>query len=145
MEEKKPAEAATAYAEALATLPVTDGRGVRIKTETPRAKRLQAKLDAAKKAAKTTQIPDGRTGLQGLRTWKLGAADGLNGTAKFHVLLSSGGVAAALPIGTVSHPMQVHVEAAKWSDRFPPGMDAHVAAKVMLNCHGGTCEMIREP
>jgi tetratricopeptide (TPR) repeat protein len=143
--EKRPSDAATAYAQALASLPTTDGLGVRIKVDPPRAKELKTKLEAAKSEAKLNQVPDGRAGLQAMRTWKIGAANGLKGTAEFQVLLSSGGVASALPVGPVPHPMQVRIEAAKWSDRFPPGEDTRLAERVMLNCHGEVCELVVEP
>jgi len=145
MAEKKLADAATAYADALATLPTTDRMGVRIKIDPPRAKELRTKLDAAKAAAKMTQTPDGRADLQAMRSWKIGAAGGLKGTAEFRVLLSSGGVVSALPVGMVPHPMQEKAEAAKWSDRYPPGEDARLAARVMLNCYGAICELVLEP
>ena len=142
---KKPSQAATAYAEALATLPMADGMGVRAKTDPPRAKELRTKLDAARAEAKMADSPDGRAALQAMRVWKLGPAKGLYGTADFQLLLSSGGVASALPVGTVQHAMEQTVEAAKWSDRFPPGEDVRVAAKAMLNCHDGSCELVLEP
>ena len=145
MAEHKPVEAATAYAEALAAMPATDAMGVRMKTDSPRAKELREKLDGAKSAAKLTQTPDGRAGLQGLRTWKIGAAGQLSGTAEFHVLLSSRGVASALPAGIVPHVMQERINAATWSERFPPGEDPRIAAKVVLNCHSSVCELVIEP
>jgi tetratricopeptide (TPR) repeat protein len=145
MAEMKPSGAVKAYAEALAALPLTDAMGVRIKVEPARAKELRTKLDAAKTAAKLTQVPDGRAGLQDMRTWKVGAANGLKGTEEFQVLLSSDGVAAALPIGMVPHPMQERIESAKWSSSFPPGLDVRLAEKVMLNCHGDVCEVVLEP
>jgi tetratricopeptide (TPR) repeat protein len=143
--EKKPADAVTAYAEALASLPTTDAMGVRMKIESPRSKELQTKLDAAKVAAKIAQTPDGHAGLQAMRIWKIGTAGGLKGTAEFQVLLSSGGVASALPIGVVPHTMQVRIEAAKWNERYPPGVDARLAVKAMLNCHSDICEVVVEP
>jgi tetratricopeptide (TPR) repeat protein len=145
MAEKKPADAVTAYAEALATLPVTDAMGVRIKIDPPRAKELRTKLDSAKAAAKMTQVPDGHPALQGMRVWKIGAANGLNGTAEFRTLLSSRGVVSALPTGEVPHSMQERILAANWRDRYPPGEDLWLAAKVMLNCHGDICEVVLEP
>ena len=75
----------------------------------------------------------------------MGAASGLSGTAQFQVLLSSSGVAWALPVVVVPHPMQVRVDAAKWSDRFPPGQDARLAAKVRLDCGEEVCELVIEP
>jgi tetratricopeptide (TPR) repeat protein len=145
MAEKKPSEAATAYAEALATLPTRDRMGVLIKVDPPRAKELRTKLDAAKTAAKMMQAPDGRAGLQAMRTWKIGAASGLKGTAEFRVLLSPDGVVSVQPVGMVSHSMQEKTEAAKWSDRYPPGEDARLAARVMLNCYSAVCELVLEP
>jgi tetratricopeptide (TPR) repeat protein len=145
MAEKKPSEAAMAYAEALASLPTTDGMGVRIKVDPPRGKELKTKLEAAKSAAKITETPDGRAGLQAMRAWRIGAANGLKGTAEFRVLLSPDGVASALPIGMVPHPMQEKIESAKWSDHFPPGEDTRLAEKIMLNCHADVCELVVEP
>ncbi len=145
MAEKKPAEATMAYAEALATVPLVDGMGVRLKADPPRARELKTKLEAARSAAKVPQMPDGHPALQALRTWKIGAAGGLEGTAEFQVLLSSTGVAVATPIGTVPHPMQEKIEAAKWTNRFPPGQDTRLAERVMLNCHAEVCELVLEP
>jgi hypothetical protein len=116
-----------------------------MKIESPRSKELQTKLDAAKVAAKIAQTPDGHVGLQAMRIWKIGTAGGLKGTAEFQVLLSSGGVASALPIGVVPHTMQVRIEAAKWNERYPPGVDARLAVKAMLNCHSDICEVVVEP
>ena len=138
MAESKASDAVTAYAEALATLPATDAMA-------PRMKELRTKLEMAKAAAKTTQVPDGRAGLQEMRLWQIGPASGLKGTAEFRVLLSSGGVASALPVGMVPHQMQQRIEAAKWSERYPPGQDTRLAAKVLLNCHGEICEVFLEP
>jgi tetratricopeptide (TPR) repeat protein len=145
MAEKKSAEAVVAYAEALATLPMTDGMGVRVKTDPPRAKELRTKLEVAKQESKTKDTPDGKAALQALRTRKLGSANGLDGTAEFQALLSSDGVFVALPVGMVPHPMQEKIDSAKWSESYPPGVTARLAAKVMLNCHSGTCELVTEP
>jgi hypothetical protein len=144
MAEKKQSDAATAYAAALASLPLTDMMGVRIKVESPRSKALRTKLDAAKAAAKITKVPDGQATLQDMRTWKIGAASGLKGTAEFQVLLAPSGVASIIPTGVAPHAMQERIEAATWSSRYPPGQDARIAAKVMLNCDGNVCDAVLE-
>jgi hypothetical protein len=41
--------------------------------------------------------------------------------------------------------MQVRIEAAKWNERYPPGVDARLAVKAMLNCHSDICEVVVEP
>ena len=145
MAEDKASDAVKAYVEALATLPVRDAMGVRLKTDPPRVKELRTKLEAAKAAAKMAQVPDGHAGLQEMRVWKIGPASGLNGTAEFRVVLSSAGVMSALPIGMVPHPMQQRIEVATWSERYPPGQDVRLAAKVLLNCHDEICEVTLEP
>ena len=145
MAEKKISEAVTAYAEALATLPLSDGLGIRLKIDPPRTKEIKAKLASAMAAIKMANEPDGRIALQALRMWKLGAADGMHGTESFLVLLSPGGVASAQDTGVGDHKMQKRVEEAKWSDRFPPGEDSRLAEKVFLNCHDGACELVIEP
>jgi tetratricopeptide (TPR) repeat protein len=145
MAEKKPADAATAYAEAVAALPTTGAWGTQANNDTPEDRELRSKLNSAKDSAKLAQLPDGHAGLQAMRVWELGPANGLTGTAEFTVLISSQGIAFAQPIGTVPQAMQERIKAAKWSNRFPPEENSLLATKVRLDCQANSCKLTVEP
>ncbi|WP_158615498.1 DUF3857 domain-containing protein [Acidipila sp. EB88] len=143
MAQNKPADAASAYAEALATLPPADPAG--LKAASPRSVALRTKLQQASTAAKITKTPDAHDALVAMRTFSIGEARGLTGAAEFQVLLSSSGIVTASPVGVASDTMKERITAAKWTERFPAGLEARFATKATLKCDGSVCEVVLEP
>jgi tetratricopeptide (TPR) repeat protein len=143
--EHKPDEASKAYAIALSMLPRKDATGAVIKLPDALAEPLRTKLEAAMKDAQSMHSPNGLAASQELRTWKIGAAKGSQGTAEFEALLTPAGIASALPMGTAPQGLPERLEAATWSNRFPPGMDARLEEKVFLSCVSESCELVIAP
>jgi tetratricopeptide (TPR) repeat protein len=135
-----------AYELALATIPAYDAMGVR-RPPPPIQKELTQRADALRKAgAKSPAHGDSHEGLQKMRTFPLGPAAGLDGTAEYRLLLSAGKVERVEPTGAKDLPGgSDKIMHAKVDALWPAGSQAKLVRSGILNCHSGVCELVLEP
>jgi tetratricopeptide (TPR) repeat protein len=135
-----------AYELALATIPAYDLMGVP-KPPSPVQKEMTQRADALRKAgAKSSAHGDSHEGLQKVRTFPLGPAAGLNGTAEYRLLLSAGKVEKVEGAGAKDLPGGSEIIMhAKLDGLWPAGSQAKLVRNGFLNCHAGICELVLEP
>jgi len=142
-------QALTAYEDALASAPGYDAMGVR-KAPGPRQLEIAAKADRLRAPGKKTDA-NGTTEaakqrMQKERTFALGAAGGLSGTAEYRLLLRSGGIEKMEATGSREIAGASELAAkARLSIFWPAGSEAALVRVGMVSCHGGVCELVLEP
>jgi len=138
-------EALHSYELALATFPTYLRPGVR-KTPGAKQKELTEKADALRKAGAKAPLMDADKELQAMRFFALGAAEGLNGSAEYRLLLSDGKVAKVEPAGATSMGGgSEKIIRAKLDALWPAGSEAKLVRSGFLNCHEGKCDLILAP
>jgi tetratricopeptide (TPR) repeat protein len=138
-------EALTMYELAAATFSPVDMMG-RKKAPGAEEKKLQAQIDALKKAGAKSTVKDAHAKLQEIRTFPLGEANGLNGVAEYRMLLNEEKVSKAEKTGTGElEGGEARVKDAKLTELWPARSDANLVRNGMLNCHSGVCELVLMP
>ena len=80
------------------------------------------------------------------RTFPLGPAQGLKGTAEYHMLLAPNGAVRVVGFGdTRIPPGEARLTGMKFPGYWPRDSDARLVRIGMLNCHQAVCELILEP
>lgn len=130
---------------AVATIPQYDMLGAK-KAPGAEEKKLQSQVDALRKTGAKSVIHDAPGKLQELRTIPLGEAKGMDGTAEYRLLLSSGKIARAEKIGTKEiKEGENRLKEISLPDLWPPESQAKLVRNGMLNCHSKVCELVLEP
>jgi tetratricopeptide (TPR) repeat protein len=107
---------------------------------------LEHQFDTMLRTIPRSSFEAGRSNPQQLRTIKLGAANGLVGTAEYRVILGGGKVQKLKNIGARSLTGgDERVMSAALREWFPPGSEARLLDNAVLNCHGSVCELVILP
>ena len=108
--------------------------------------RLKEVIEVLRKAGARPATGDASARLQELRTFPLGKADGMDGTAEYRLLLGAGGVERAVATGSKTLAGgEERLKRAKLTELWPNGSRAQLVRTGMLNCHSGVCELVLEP
>ena len=139
-------EAAGTYRLAVASAPFYDALGGTL-PQTAAQKEMLAKAAALSKAGAGGKTPSVQ--LQDLRRMPLGkspAGAAPDGVVEYKVLLGPLGLMTEKPAGTkeLAQAAELLVRA-RAAALFPEGEQGQLMYLVMLNCHGGTCEMVLMP
>jgi tetratricopeptide (TPR) repeat protein len=142
--EGKKNAALTAYELGLAAAQKYDAMGVK-KAPGEEEVKLEERAAALRKNGARSSVQDARKTLQALRTIRMGAAKGIDGTAEYRLLLSDGKVERAEAVGTKRlEGGDIRLETLALTGFWPAGSHARMVRTGMLNCHSNVCELVLE-
>jgi tetratricopeptide (TPR) repeat protein len=133
------------YELAVASEPAYNALGVRTELSA-KAKALQARADALRKAGIKASGEPVQNQLQHLRIVQLGPANGRAGDAEYRLLLKEGKAIKVEPSGTktVAGASEM-IGRASFAAFFPSGSQTALVRIGFVNCHSSVCELMLEP
>ncbi|MGC1782680.1 MAG: DUF3857 domain-containing protein [Acidobacteriaceae bacterium] len=122
------------------------GMGAQPPKTNPIETKLRERADALRKKGAKTPVGNPTQVLQNLRTFSLGAANGMSGSAQYWLLLTDGKVGSTKTIGT--ERLQGGLERMtkiNLAEYWPAGSHANLVRKGILFCGANGCQLVLEP